>query len=125
MSVEFVGEEKLYAAIDRLNAVMPDRLAQELYREAEEMMTLSKEKYVPVDQGILRSSGFVQQPDIQGSTASVLMGFGGPAAAYALIQHENMNYQHTTGQAKYLITPVMERANGMAGRMADRISVRP
>lgn len=54
---------------------------------------------VPVDEGILRASGHVQPPVIEGLKCVVKLGFGGPAGAggashaqgvgYAVFVHEN------------------------------------
>jgi hypothetical protein len=90
--------------------------------EAEATMTTSKESFVPVDDGILRGSGYVEDPQIDGDTVSVKIGFGGPAAAYAAVQHENLAFHHDVGEAKYLERPLMERVHGMAERLAARIA---
>jgi len=67
--------------------------AKALYEEAEMIMTDSKENYVPVQTGNLKSSGHVQLPVISGSQVSVTMGYGGPAAKYALAVHEGLDMQ--------------------------------
>lgn len=73
----------------------------------EEIMTDVKAsrpgKGVPVDIGTLRASGRVLGPDRQGRVTLV---FGGPAAPYALVQHERMDFVHTTGEARYLVRGV-------------------
>jgi hypothetical protein len=55
---------------------------------------------VPVDTGALRASGRVSGPD---SGGTVTLSFGGAAAPYALRQHEELNYRHPVGEARYLI----------------------
>ena len=92
--------------------------------EAEEIMRISKEQYVPVDTGNLRASGHVQPFTINGDKVSVVFGFGGPSAEYALAVHENPRAGKTkgkspkgrkyktwskVGQWKYLETPLKER----------------
>jgi hypothetical protein len=75
--------------------------------EAERLMTESKQTFVPVDTGALRSSGHVEPVRFTGrATIEVSLGYGGPSAAYALEVHENLNSHHAYGQAKYLETPV-------------------
>lgn len=60
---------------------------------------------VPVDEGILRSTGRVS--DINLATKSgipeVELSFGGASAPYALAQHERTDYRHTVGEARYLV----------------------
>ena len=60
---------------------------------------------VPVDTGALRSSGQVVGPDTQGK---VEIRYGGAAAPYAVRQHEELNYRHDVGEARYL-TRALER----------------
>lgn len=54
---------------------------------------------VPVDKGILRASGMVEQPE----PLAVDISFGGAAAPYALVQHERLDFHHTVGEARYLV----------------------
>lgn len=55
---------------------------------------------VPVDTGALRRSGTVTGPDVR---KAVQITYGGAAAPYALRQHEELNYQHPVGEARWLI----------------------
>lgn len=103
----------------------PAGLGTGLYREAEAIMTISKSNYVPVATGALRESGFVHAVEtpagvsvvggetVVGFNTHVTMGYGGPAAPYALIVHEDLTKRHTVGQAKYLETPIKARLGGM------------
>lgn len=79
-----------------------------LRRIGEEIMTDVKASRaghgVPVDTGALRSTGRVEGRGTGLlSLQTVTLNFGGPAAPYALIQHENMQYHHTVGEARYLV----------------------
>lgn len=51
-----------------------------LFVEAEQSMTEMR-PLVPVDEGILRASGHVQLPEVDGLRVVVRLGFGGPAGA--------------------------------------------
>lgn len=84
-----------------------------LYEEAETIIGLAKEQYVPVDTGALRGSGFVEPPVQTGDRVEVRLGFGGPAAPYALTVHEDLTAYHPVGQAKYLETPFRLRVSGL------------
>lgn len=64
-------------------------VAGTLYKEATNIMADSKENYVPVDTGNLRSSGIVDLPKLTNNRVVVELGYGGPAAPYALAVHEN------------------------------------
>lgn len=58
---------------------------------------------VPVDTGALRASGRAVGPR---PDDSVLLGFGGTAVPYALVQHERLDYHHDVGEARYLVRGV-------------------
>lgn len=57
---------------------------------------------VPVDTGALRRSGRAVGPE-GAETVKVTLAFGGPAAPYALRQHEELDYHHEVGEARYLV----------------------
>lgn len=91
-----------------------------LTEEAEAVMTASKQE-VPVDKGILRSTGHVAPPVIRARTITVQAAYGGPAAPYALRQHEELEYRHTVGKARFLQDPFEARLNGMPERIGARM----
>jgi hypothetical protein len=73
----------------------------------------------PKKWGVLRGSGYVTHPN----NGSVTVGFGGPASAYAWVQHENMDFNHTVGGPKYLSNAVREvqpRATDIYARIVNR-----
>jgi len=62
---------------------------------------------VPFDTGTLSASQKITPPTPRTLTATI--SYGGPAAPYALVQHENLDYHHTAGRsAKYLERPARE-----------------
>ncbi len=75
--------------------------------------------------GTLRASGRVDGPIDMGGARTVILSFGsqGMSADYAIPQHENPTYNHTTGQWKYLESVMLESRSTMAGRLAARIKV--
>jgi hypothetical protein len=81
---------------------------------AEEILTDVKDSRpghgVPVDKGILRSTGRCEGPTGKASNPQVEIGFGGPSAKYALVQHEVTTFRHTVGEPRYLVRG-MERWN--------------
>lgn len=72
-------------------------------------------KGVPKDKGILAASIEVQQPQ----PMVVQLVAGGQAIAYALVQHERLDFHHELGEARYLVRG-MERwtFNGSSVRTA-------
>lgn len=73
--------------LDALGARAVPLLGQFLRVEGEQIMTEAKRR-VPVDLGTLRDSGVVDGPEIAASVLTVTLGFGGPAAGYAVYVHE-------------------------------------
>jgi hypothetical protein len=94
--------------LKRAAAALDPVMGHGLYAIAEEIMTDIKDavpgKGVPVDEGTLRDSGKVMlDGPLGGSHTSVYLTFGGAAAPYALIQHENLQYKHPIGEARYMV----------------------
>lgn len=83
------GTKKMQERMKRLASRTPDVVGKVLRREAELIMTKSKQDYAPVDLGMLKSSGHVGQPQHVGQDVTVTMSYGGAAAAYALAIHEH------------------------------------
>jgi hypothetical protein len=73
--------------------------------------------------GNLRATGHVELPKISSNGASVQLGYGGPAAPYALAVHENPNTGKSdtgsqVGEWKYLEKPYKQHLKGMDARVA-------
>jgi hypothetical protein len=121
--VKVSGLPTVMKALKSLGDKGPKALGGALFREGESIMGDSKEKFVPVVTGNLRSSGHVDKPKITTKGASVELGFGGPAAPYALAVHENPNTGKTAegsrvGEWKYLETPYKQHLKDMDERVA-------
>jgi hypothetical protein len=132
LSVELKGSAELQRKLRALGTSALKVAAGSLYRSAEAIMTLSKDKYVPVDTGNLKASGHVELPQIEGSQITVVLGYGGPAGArptqshskdvgYAVHVHENPNARHTVGQWKYLETPLKAGVPDIIRELKDSI----
>lgn len=98
----------------------PAAVVEHLVVTAERILTASKTTYVPVDLGALRASGFVAPPLQSGTMIAVEMGFGGPSAPYAVVQHEDLTLRHRVGQAKYLEIPFRLITQGSVAVLAMR-----
>lgn len=107
--VTLEGMDALERIIERGQKDVPKVLARAVFSEAQTVLNESK-KIVPVDLGVLKNSGKVSRPDISPSGVSVEISYGGAAAPYALIVHEDPDAQHKPGKTfKYLEKPVMAR----------------
>lgn len=124
MTLQLVGLEELNRNLAFLRQSLPEEVAAALFAAGEEIMADSKERYVPVDQGVLKGSGFVDPPQKRGGRYTVALGYGGPAAAYAIVQHERLDYRHTVGGPKFLELPVLEHSISLVPNMAKRIQLR-
>jgi hypothetical protein len=122
MVFQVKGIRELEQNLRQMAKAAPEASARAVYVWAEEVMAKSKE-LVPVDSGTLRGTGHVDLPVIGPTEVSVRLGYGGPAAPYALAVHENPRsgktggfspsgrpYRHyaRVGQWKYLEQPLKE-----------------
>lgn len=87
ITVKITGGKELAKAFAQAEKRTITELVIALRLEAEGVMRASKRE-VPVDLGILRSSGFVKRPKVRGRGVSVTMGYGGAAKDYAVFIHE-------------------------------------
>lgn len=84
VKVEIKGLDKFERLLDKYEEKFSRAVVTALREEAETIMTDSKENYVPVDFGTLRDSGYVKPVRLEGKTLVAELGYGGPAAPYAL-----------------------------------------
>lgn len=119
--IEVKGVDKAMAKLSRLGPKVRQALRAALYQEAEAIMGASKE-IVPVDTSALKTSGHVRPPEEQGGAITVTLGYGGPAAPYAIYVHERLDVRHKPPtQAKYLEQPAKEAATGMGHRLGQKL----
>lgn len=136
MSFEVKGGAAMRKRLERIAGKFPDRVKGALRVEAELVMTASKQRFVPVDLGTLRSSGHVNPPERKGDILEITMGYGGAAAAYALAIHEHpsdhsppswqgvdVQFSPAGRGPKYLERPLMEAIPGMDRRIAKRLGL--
>ena len=116
-SSSLTGLGDLRRALKQAGALATPALAAAALEEQEKVMAVAKSR-TPVDVATLRGSGTVLPPKVSGSRVEVTAGFGGAASAYALIQHERLDFRHTVGQAKYLESAFLEHQPGMGAALA-------
>ena len=92
------GVAKFRDRLTELQARIHQAAKATAYTAGNIAMTEAKE-YAPKDLGVLRASGYVTLPNEDGA---VELGFGGPAADYAVVQHENPDFRHAEGGWKFL-----------------------
>lgn len=96
--------------------------AGSLYRSGERIMERSKSEFVPVDTGNLMSTGVVTTPEILGDEAKVQLGYGGPAAPYAIAVHE-INKGYKNGRTwKYLSQPLEQAVPDIRDNLVNDIN---
>jgi len=145
ITLDLTGIKELKANLNKLLPTIMQAAQKSLYESGHIIMARSMEEFVPVETGTLRSSGVVEVGDTIATTTGdqvyggnevvVTLGYGGPAAPYALAVHENPRagktggyspsgkpYKRyaTTGQWKYLETPVKD-AIGESGPVVTKL----
>lgn len=121
-SFEITGDKALEKQLRNMTANKLHAAGASLYQSAEMVMTKSKEEFVPVKTGALRSTGMVQLPEIDSKSVSVTLSYGGPSVDYAIIVHEDMTAHHPHGQAKYLETPLKASLEQIANKLSEDLS---
>jgi hypothetical protein len=103
--------------LEKMRNDVPKAIDKAIYTEALRIFRKSQ-RIVPVDKGFLKASGVIEGP----TNHEVLIGYGGPAASYALYVHEDPDAKHKAGKSyKYLETPFMEALAGMEKRLAQEV----
>ena len=120
-AVQITGADEVFRTIERMGKNGVKAAKQGLRLEGEAIMANSKKNFVPVKEGILRSSGKVSGPRAISEGWFVHLTFGGPATPYARRQHEDLTLKHTVGESKYLEKPAFQAMRGMAERIAIRM----
>jgi len=113
--------EQVVQALQQLPAAFSAAIAQAIYEEALRIMAASQ-PLVPVDTGLLRSSGRVETENVPGPDAVVKLSYGGNGQApYAIYVHERTGLNHPVGQDHFLSAPFYAATAGMAERLAASI----
>ena len=123
MSVDLKGADAMIKRLDTLINALPTEIGKALYAEAQIEKTESMRR-TPVDEGTLKASHHVTAPETKGGVTSVHIRVGGAAAPYAVYVHEDLEANHTTGQAKFLESTLKESAPHILNRVARRIELR-
>jgi hypothetical protein len=80
-------------------------------------------KETPIDEGDLRESEHVTEPEVRGTQISISIVAGGPLAPHAYIVHEDPEAFHDEGDWKYIERPLLQAASYLGSRIAKRIDL--
>jgi hypothetical protein len=136
-TITVTGTEQVLATLKALGEQAGPAMQAALYEEGH-LLLADSQALVPVDQGTLKGSGTVQVEE-GANRPTVIVGYGGAAADYALSVHENprsgktggvspsgKKYKHwaQVGEWKYLETPFKARVAGFDDRIAATLKDR-
>lgn len=122
ISLGFKGVDKMQKALAKRELDVLKAVKAGVYLAANNIMTESK-RQVPVDQGVLRGSGYVALPVEQQGRVTVELGYGGPAADYAAIQHE-VPMNHPEGGKDHFLSDPINAAEGSFKRTVTEFAAR-
>lgn len=131
MGFTLKGREAMMRRLAEFRAQLPGVVMQAMRLEAEIEATEAR-KRTPVYTGptgpgkpipgLLKASIKVEGPEARGRYLTIWISAGGLAGAYAIPQHENLDYFHEIGQAKYIESVLMESRPYIMARIAKRIN---
>lgn len=107
IKVEIEGLEKLNEILRNVPIQANEAVFKEMELITQDLKGKSQ-RLAPKDLGDLRGSAFAE---VQRTMFLKIAGTVGFTEPYALRQHEEMDYHHTDGQAKYLETPYKENVS--------------
>ena len=117
VTAKFKGAKSSVANIRKMDKATRKAFFEELVKIAGEILQHSQDKYVPVLTGDLKNSGRLNA--FPGYYPTVEIGFGGGAVDYAVLQHENLSFNHPRGgSAKYLELAVRDYEPTIEHRLA-------
>lgn len=120
MAIVITGINELRRALDRAGDLADKALESAMFLEQEAVIAEAKAR-TPVDTNVLRASGTVLPPKVQGGRIEVEAGFGGAAQEYAVPVHERLGVHHPVGQSKFLESAFLERAPKIPANLARRV----
>lgn len=120
MNIKLEGIEKLQNMLKTGGKQATIATARALYSEANKIF-IDSQAQVPIDTGALRASGIVTKPYVVGTTATVQISYGGAAAPYAVIVHEDLEANHPVGKAKFLEDPLTQAIPNLTKNVANSV----
>jgi len=120
MDITVTGVSRTIRTLSRMGEDLLPIIAAALNEEHEKIMTLAKER-TPVDTGALRASGHVVPPRIVARSIQSIGAFGGTAAPYAIVVHENLSAFHRVGRSKFYESAVQDRVSNIGPAVRNAV----
>ena len=117
-----IKKNTIPAGLKKAGATYQEKLSYAMRTVMEEKRTIVV-KRTPKDTGTLRNTIHVDGPHVRGRRITVMIVAGGPAAPYAVVQHENLQFKHKEGQAKYLESVILEARSTIGRDIAALVKV--
>lgn len=121
VSITITGLKELESRLGTARVKAVVAMGSAIYAEANRIFNASQ-VLTPVDTGALRGSGHVTPPAITGTSVETTIGYGGPAAPYAIYVHEiTTSFHNPPTQAKFLEQPFLAAAAGLSERLGATV----
>lgn len=98
-----IAKDNVDGIFDGINKVLNNKALEDALYRGGLFVQAEAQKRVPVDTGALKASARTDR--LPTTQPTVRVGF---YKHYAFIQHENLQFKHTVGQAKYLLRAVLD-----------------
>lgn len=127
-TITLFGGAELIKLLEQIPNELVPAMGEALYSEGQKILRESKQE-VPFDRGVLSSSGRVHTPFYVGPSVAVEISYGGAAGGkfegeevnYAVIQHENTDFEHHDDRKPFYLQDPFDRAQqGMADRLMKK-----
>ena len=124
IEIEVESDEELMQRIQTATEQYPDEVAKAVWQELQ-MIISSAQTKTPVDTGMLRASGHVEDPLVSPGEIVVRFGFSQNYAEY--VESGCPHYangdeaHHVTGQAHFMQSAMDERINSLGDNIVARI----
>ena len=108
-SFSISGAEGYSELMQQLAQKFPEAAGEGLFTFCDDVMSESHDE-CPYQTHALQRSGQVNEPVVTESEISCTMGYN---ESYAAVQHEDLNFKHPHGKAKFLEDPLMRNFNNL------------
>ena len=106
------------AVFDGIQRVLNNRSLENALYGGGLFVQREAQRRVPVDTGALKASARTDK--IPAEIPTVRVGF---TKHYAAIQHENLAFNHTVGEAKYLLKAVLENRSALESIVGRKVKI--
>lgn len=120
--MKLIGGKDFTKVLKNIEKGTPRKLADALLDEAQTVFEASQ-VLVPVDTGLLKSTGQVHDPEVTaGGNVEVEISYGSDATPYAVFVHERLDVHHDAPtQAKFLEQPFEIAKSNLDRRLAEKM----